>query len=189
MAHPITRTLTAALALAVFSQTLAVAENPDQSTRTEPPAVKPTPASNKAASTWEEARFRVPAGKKFIVVTLAEPTHRNSCRVQSVTLDRLTCKRPFRKTRAYNSQQIAALITPGDKGLWRVLFFGFNGGLGAAIWGTLILAPVCVPCAVGTGVAAYFFFGAAGVVLFSGFEPDSLLYLAPGQTLQVKLRH
>jgi len=61
--------------------------------------------------------------------------------------------------------------------------------LGAAIWGTVVLAPVCPPCAVGTGIAAFLIFGATGAVLIGDDMPDRLLYLAPGQTLQVELRY
>ena len=67
------------------------------------------------------------------------------------------------------------------------MFLGFNAGLGAAIWGTVVLAAACPACAVGTGIAALFFFSAAGVTAYADGQPDRLLYLAPGQTLSGKL--
>ncbi len=69
--------------------------------------------------------------------------------------------------------------------LWLAL--GFNGGLGAAIWGTVVLAAACPACAVGTGIAALFFFGAAGAVLIGDDQPDQLLYVAPGRGLSHRL--
>ena len=65
---------------------------------------------------------------------------------------------------------------------------GANAGLGAAIWGTVVLAATCPACAVATGITALFFFGAAGAILIADDQPDRLLYLAPGQELTGKLR-
>jgi hypothetical protein len=118
---------------------------------------------------------------------MAQPTHRIACRVQSFTVDQLACKRPFGKTRIYKPQEVAALITPGDNDLKLRLVLGLNVALAAAIWGTVVLAPTCPPCAVGTGIAAFFFFGAAGGVLIGDDQPNQLIYLAPGQTLNKKL--
>ena len=67
------------------------------------------------------------------------------------------------------------------------MVLGLNGGLGAAIWGAVVLAATCPVCAVATGIAAYFFFGAAGAILIGDDQPDRLLYLAPGQELSRKL--
>lgn len=190
MAHSITRTLTTILALTLLSQTLTHAQ--DQPTLAQPPAADPPTVDiihipNVAPSTWEYAPSRAPSGRKIFVISMARPTHRIACRVQSFTVDQLACKRPFGKTRIYKPQQIAALILPGDDDLKLRLVLGFNGALGAAIWGTVVLAPICPPCAVGTGIAALFFFGAAGATLIGDDQPDSLLYLAPGQTLNKKL--
>ena len=62
-----------------------------------------------------------------------------------------------------------------------------NGGMGAAIWGTVVLAATCPACAVGTGIVAFVLFGFAGAIAFTDDQPDRLLYLAPGQQLSRKL--
>jgi hypothetical protein len=64
---------------------------------------------------------------------------------------------------------------------------GLNAGIGAAIWGTVVLAPICPACAVATGIQAFFFFGAAVNILICDYKPNRLLYLAPGQQLSKKL--
>ena len=135
---------------------------------------------------WDPLAQINPSGKLF-VVTLADPTHRHTCRIQSFTADQLTCKGLGART--YPAQDIAALIVPGDYNPKRWLVLGFNAAAGAAIWGTIVLAPVCVPCAVATGVAAGYLLGGAGATLICDNLPDRLLYLTPGQTLQVKLRY
>jgi hypothetical protein len=125
--------------------------------------------------------------RKLFVVTLEEPSRRQACRVQSFDLDKLVCSRALGGPRTFLSQQVAALIVPGDgrSKLW--LMLGFNGGLGAAIWGTVMLTAACPACAVATGIAAYFCFGAAVAILIGDDQPDRLLYLAPGQQLSRKL--
>ena len=178
MANRIIYALTTVLALTFLSQTLTLAQ--DQPTPSHPPMAGPL-------QRWDYASLRAPSRRKIVVVTMAQPTHRIACRVRSFTADQLVCKCPFGKTRIYKPQEVAALIIPGDDDLKLRLVLGLNGALGAAIWGTVVLAPTCIPCAVGTGIAAFFFFGTAGGVLIGDDQPDSLLYLAPGQTLNKKL--
>ena len=60
------------------------------------------------------------------------------------------CARVFGGPRIYLPQQILALIIPGDDAVRIRLALGFNAGLGAAIWGTFVLAATCPACAVGT---------------------------------------
>lgn len=179
MAHRFTRSLTCILALTFLSQTLALGQ--DQTPSVDPPVTGRT-------QSWDYAPSSVRSGAKLFVITMAQPTRRTICRVQSFTVDQLACKGPFGATRIYKPQEIAALIIPGDQGLKLRLLLGFNTALGAAIWGTVVLAPVCPPCAVGTGITALFFFGAAGAIMIADDQPESVLYLAPGQQLNSKLR-
>jgi hypothetical protein len=184
MAHPIARTLITALALALaltlLSQSLALAQN--QTTTVYLPA-------GGTFHTWNDASAHTPYGRKIFVVTVAQPTHRETCRIQSFTVDRLVCQGPFGRTRIHKPQDVAALILPGEFDLKLRLLLGFDGASAAAAWGTLVLAATCIPCAVATGVVALFFFGASGAILIGDDQPDALLYLAPGQQLQVKVRY
>ncbi|MGA1984117.1 MAG: hypothetical protein ABSG84_16835 [Acidobacteriaceae bacterium] len=181
MAHPIARTLTTILALTLLSQTLALAQDQRM------PAADPL-------QRWNRASWQAPSGSEILVITMARPTHRIACRVQSFTVDQLVCKRPSGKTRLYQPQDIAALITPAQRDLWPGLLLGFTGAGAAATWGTVVLAATCIPCAVATGVAAGFLYLAGGVALIGALagpseQPEALLYLAPGQTLHVNLRY
>jgi hypothetical protein len=115
---------------------------------------------------------------------MAQPTRRSVCRINSIESDRLVCKDPFGKTHSYRSQEIAALIVPGDDDLKVKLVLGFNAAAGLAAWGTYVLAPTCLPCAIATGVVAGFFFLAAGAILIGDDQPESLIYLAPNQQIQ-----
>jgi hypothetical protein len=141
---------------------------------------------------WEGAQLvgasRVSGSKsRIVVVTMDKPDRRQGCRVQSFTVDKIVCSRVFGGSRTYTTQQVLALIIPGDGGARIPLFLGLNAGLGASIWGTVVLAAACPACAVGTGVAALFFFGFAGAVAYSDGQPDRLLYRAPDQELSRKL--
>lgn len=162
-------------ALALVSATVSLAQSP-----TSPKAV---------ATAWEIAQQVGSSKGKLFVVTLDQPQRRQTCHVQSFTLDKLVCSHAIGDPRTYLPQQVAALILPGDGALKLQLVLGFNGGLGAAIWGTVVLAATCPVCAVATGIAALLFFGAAGAVLIGDDQPDRLIYLAPGQQLSGKLGH
>ena len=102
-------------------------------------------------------------------------------------MDKLVCSRAIGGPRTYLPKQVVALILPGDSDLKLRLVLGLNGGLAAAIWGTVVLAASCPVCAVATGVVALLLFGAAGAVLMGDDQPDHVLYLAPGQH-QLQLR-
>jgi hypothetical protein len=139
-------------------------------------------------TSWNSLAQINPRGK-LLIVTLAQPTYRHTCAVHSFTATGLVCKGPFGTTRTYKSSDIAALIVSGEFDLKIRLVLAFNAALGASIWGTVVLAATCPGCAVATGIAALFFFGGAGAILIGDDVPDRLLYLAPGETLQVKLRY
>lgn len=141
-------------------------------------------------NSWQAAQL-VGASKsklKLSVVTIDQPNHRQTCHVQSFTVDKLVCSRAVGGPRTYLPQQILALIVPGDDRLRIPIWLGLNGGLGAAIWGTVALAAACPACAAGTAIAALICFGAAGAIAYGDDQPDRLLYLAPGQKLSSKLR-
>ncbi len=176
------RSIVALFALALVGATFALA----QSSNSAQVATVPTQSSN--AGSWQVARQAGPSRGKLVVVTLDQPTRRQTCRIQSFTKDKLVCSGAIGGSRTYLPQQVLALILPGNNSLRTLWLLGFNGGLGAAIWGTVVLAAACPACAVGTGIAALFFLGEAGVTLFADGEPDRLLYLSPGEKLTGKLR-
>jgi hypothetical protein len=118
---------------------------------------------------------------KFVVVTVDQPNRKQACRVQSFTKDKLVCTRVIGGPRTYLSNQVIALIVPGDDALRIRLVLGFNAGLGAAIWGTIVLAATCPACGVATGIAALIMFAAAGATLIGDGQPERLLYVAAGQ--------
>ncbi len=170
------------IALAVVSATIAVAQSPTATKALEKASNNISPGND-----WQIAQ-QVGASKgKLYVVAVDQPNRRQGCRVRSFTLDKLVCSRAFGGSRTYLPQQVVALIVPGDDELRLPVWLGLNGGLGAAIWGTVVLAATCPVCAAATGVAALFFFSAAGVVSYADGQPDQLLYLAPGQQLTGKL--
>jgi hypothetical protein len=140
-----------------------------------------------AKNSWPVAQSAGSSKGKLFVVTIDQPDRRHTCRIQSFTVDKLVCSRAIGGPRTYLRQQVAALILPGDDGLRLRLVLGLNGGLGAAIWGTVVLAAACPVCAVATGIVALALFGTAGAVLYVDGQPDRLLYLAPGQQLFRKL--
>jgi hypothetical protein len=146
------------------------------------------PAGNTAAAnTWQVAQQVGPTKGKLFVVTLDRPNRRQACRILFFTPEKLVCSRALGGPRTYLPQQVVALILPGDGALKLRLMLGLNGGLGAAIWGTVVLAAACPACAVATGIAAFFCFGAAGAIGMGDDQPDRLLYLARGQKLSRRL--
>lgn len=142
--------------------------------------------NNSMASAWQSARQAGVKGK-LTLVAIDHPQRRQTCRIRSFTPDKIVCSRGIGSPRTYLTQQVLALIIPGDAALTRLVVFGLNVGLGTAIWGTVVLAATCPACAVGTGIAALICFLFAGAVLFTGDQPDRLLYLAPGGGLSPKL--
>jgi hypothetical protein len=149
-----------------------------------------SPVSSASAGDNWQAALRVGSTKdKLVVVTVDKPNRGQSCHLLSFTPDQLVCSRPHSRRRTYRSQQVAALILPGNGGLklWMALLG--NGVMGAATWGTVVLAATCPVCAVLTGLDAASAFVGAWVVPFGIDQPDRLLYLAPGQHLSRKFRH
>jgi hypothetical protein len=127
------------------------------------------------------------AKHKVFVVTVDKPDRKQACGVQSFTADKLFCSRALGGSRTISREQVVAIIQPGDGGSRVPLWIGFNGGLGASIWGTVVLAAACPACAAATAIAALIFFCAAGAVAYADDQPDKLLYQAPGQELSRKL--
>ena len=144
---------------------------------------------NGPTSNWQDALSTGAQDHKVQIVTIDRPDHKQKRHIQSFTSDSVVCSRAVGAPRTYRADQVLAIILPGDRASTLALFVGFNGGLGASIWGTIVLAAACPACAVGTGIAAFFFFDLAGATLFTGDEPDRLLYLAPNHELSSKFRN
>jgi hypothetical protein len=134
-----------------------------------------------ATSNWEDAQATLASRGRLIVVTADEPHQRRVCHVHSITAEKLVCRNGIGRTRTYLPEQIAALIVPGDKVFTIAMFTGINAGLGASIWASVVLAAACPLCAAGTAVAAFLFFDLGGAILFTGPDPERLVYFAPGQ--------
>jgi hypothetical protein len=139
---------------------------------------------------WAGAEQQTPTKSKRYVVTKDEPARKQVCRVQAITNDELICSRAHGGSRAYKREQIVALIIPGTKGESLAMFLGANARLGASIWGTIALVATCPVCAAGTALAAFIFFGMAGVSVIAddANDPEKTLYLAPGQVLSNNFR-
>jgi len=167
------RSVLTLFALALVSANISMAQS---STSSEAPL-------DSTHNDWQIAQSVGSSKGRLFVVTLDQPSRRQTCHIQSFTIDKLVCSRAIGGPRTYLPQQIVALILPGDGELKLRLLLGINGGLAAAIWGTVVLAATCPPCAVATGIVAFALFGADG-----DDQPDRLLYLAPGQQLTGKLR-
>ncbi len=164
-------------ALAIASSTVSLAQS---LTAPQAPAI---PARN----TWQVAQSAGPSKGKLFVVTVDQPQRRQTCHIQSFSVDKLVCSRAIGGPRTYLPQQVVALILPGDGHLKLEVLLGLNGGIGAAVWGTVVLAATCPACAVATGIVAFLLFDAAGAIAIGDDQPDRLLYLASGQQLTRKL--
>jgi hypothetical protein len=163
--------------IALITSTIAFAESPAAS---EAPAIT-------TLGVWPDAQSVGSTKGKLFVVTVDQPQRRQTCRIQSFTLEKIVCSCAIGGPRTYLTKQVAALIIPGDGNSKLRIVLGLNGGIGAAIWGTVALAAACPACAAATGVAALLLFCAAGAILIGDDQPDRLLYLAPGQKLTGKL--
>jgi hypothetical protein len=135
------------------------------------------------SNTWEGALTAAASHQKILVVTVDHPDRRRGCRLKSFTSEELVCSRSMGAPRTYRRDQVVALILPGDAGERLPLLLGANGALGAAIWGTVVLAAACPPCAAATAFAALYLFVGAGFVLLGDGQPDRLLYRASGEEL------
>jgi len=128
-------------------------------------------------------------GTKVKVVTTAEPKRAQKCHVKSFETDQIVCSRHFgRNPVSYKRGDVAAIIDPGWEPIcWA--FFGLAGGGVGAITGAILLRSVfvvAVPLGMAGGVAIL-------VSFFTLMEADDgspprLLYLKPGEKLQVALR-
>ena len=175
-----TRKILICFALALAFVTIARAQSPTSSETVTIPV-------DRANDEWQVAQSISSSSRKILVVTLHQPERRASCHIRSFTVDKLVCSRAFGGTHTYLRQQVIALILPGDDDVRLRFVLGLNAVLGAAIWGTVVLAPICPACAVVTGVIALGLFGATGAVLIGDGQPDQIFYLAPGQKLTDKL--
>lgn len=169
MTAPTLRRFITVFALGFISATLALGQTP-------------------LTSTWEGAQKMTSAKHKVYVVTTGHPERRHACVVRSIDSSGIACTHLGRAT-VYRAADVAALIRPGSHTKWYLWTAGFAAAAVAATWGTVVLAPVCPPCAVGTGVAALFFVAVTPLTAMMGDEDDAdaLLYLAPGQALQFKM--
>ena len=138
---------------------------------------------------WELAGLRLSLGQTIEVVTIKHPDRRQRCVVNSVNANEIVCTH-HGDTIVYQAQDVMALIKPGNHPHVLLWFAGVLAAGGAATWGTIVLTAVCPVCAVGTAVVAlglYVMAPMTGMLADDGDYPEELLYLAPGQTLQVKL--
>lgn len=177
MSQRIIRSIVTLCALSIFTAIVAGAQSP----------VSPEVLTVPSGDVRQGAQLSGPTTGKIFVVTFDQPKRLQTCHIVSLTGDKLVCSRVLGGIHTYLQQQIVALILPGDGGTKNKFVIGLNLGLGAAIWGTVVLAATCPPCAVATGVVALLLFGAAGAILIADDQPNRLLYLAPGQRLSSKL--
>jgi len=184
MPQPTIRIFFIVIALALVSATVALAQSPAP---VDLPAAVPATDLNTAilaktpTESWQVARSTSSSRGKILVVTLDQPKRRQSCHVQSFTDEKIVCSRAFGGSRTYLKQQVAALILPGDGALTVELFAGLNAGLGASIWGTVVLVAACPACAAATAFAALVCFAFAGAVAYSDNQPERVAYIAPGE--------
>jgi hypothetical protein len=177
------------IALALVFATVALAQSPhpaDLPAAIPIPNVEMTALPTTPTEGWQVAQSAISSGGKILVVTVDKPNRKRSCRIQSFTDEKIICSRAFGDSRTYLKQQIAALILPGGALSPTELFIGFNAGLGASIWASVVLAAACPVCAAGTALAALVFFDLAGLTAFTGGEPERLVYRTPGQELSLK---
>jgi hypothetical protein len=144
-------------------------------------------AQSPTSNNWQIAQSVGPSKGKLYVVTLDQPGRRQTCHIQSFTIDKLVCSRAIAGPRTYLPQQIVALILPSDGDLKLRSVLWPNGGLAAAICGTVVLAAITPAGAVAAGIVALLLIGSAGAVLIADNQPGRLLYLAPGQQVSHKL--
>ncbi len=139
-------------------------------------------------ATWQGAQGLVATKKKVEIITIAHPKRRYSCVVDSINANEIICEHSGHIT-TFRAEDVAAVIEPGYHSHWYLYFAGSLAAAGAATWGTVVLAAVCPICAAATGVAALFLYVITPGTAFlsDGDSADSLLYLAPGQTLKVGL--
>ena len=129
-------------------------------------------------------------GDEVLVITVAEPGKRHSCKVKSLTAQALTCSRSLgRDPIVYAPDQVEALISPRSHSLWWVqslLAAGIGGGI---MYGAVLLNPISEAAAITVGIIAAFVIISSPVYSLDAEDtPDRLLFLRPGHTLAVELR-
>ena len=142
-------------------------------------------------ATWELAPIYAAANttKKLYIVTISHPKKRHACMLQSIDTSQIVCDHRGHIS-VYKAEDVAAIIELGEHTPVWIYVGAVLAASGAAAWGTGVLASVCIPCAAVTGVAALFLFMMApgAAMAADGDSSDTLLYIAPGQKLKVKLR-
>lgn len=128
---------------------------------------------------WATASYIASSKHKLILLTLAEPTHRHACHVQSFTVDQLTCKDHFGKSRIYKPEEIAALIIPVDSGDRPRTPIGVKIAVAGVILGNIAVAGLCGPCVAPIALASLFIFGLDAALSIRGERSYSYLYIAP----------
>ena len=142
------------------------------------------------APAWEGARQAlVHTNGTLYIVTISHPNRRHKCLMQSINAGEIVCGQ-HGHTVAYRAEDVAAIISRGTHTRWYLYFAGFLAAGGAATWATVALTSVCIPCALATGVAAILLYWVAPMTAMftDGDTDDKLLYLAPGQSLKVRLQ-
>jgi len=152
--------------------------------------------SNAQTPQQDESVLLTPAsmpiqGDKIVVVTVKNPTRRQTCTVQEITLDRLVCSHHSGST-IYNAADIAALVLPAVRD-WRWLVFaGFFGSGAGIITGACFLASVAIPLAIPVALIGGVIVLVSPLVFSWDDAPgpahDTLIYQKSGTTLTVKLR-
>lgn len=172
------RLVSALAALTLLSATLALAQSASQQGTRD--------SAKQVTDNWSDAAALVPLHKTLILVAAADPTRRHRCFVQSITADQLLCIGALRRTHGYAPQDVAALILPDAKirGASKVMTIAE-----VSIVAAMGLTITCPLCAVVTGATALVSLAIADVLIFVNYRLETLLYLAPGQTLQVKFHH
>ncbi len=159
----------AMLSTPAFSQDFLTPENPD------PAAIPAWPVT-------------VP-NDQIIVVKLAQPGVRHTCKVKSLTPAALTCSRSFgRDPVVYKPEEVEALINPRDHSHPWLVAGGFLSAGGGLIFAATLVNPIG---AVFLGIGAAYVIATAPLAFMMGDEPDTpdhLLYLAPDHKLSVALR-
>jgi len=177
MQRRIIRSVMTLIAIVIVTTTMACSQS---STSLDVPTVNP-------GNSWQDALGLGAVEHKIFVVTVDKPDRKQKCHIQSFTPDKLVCSRASGEQRTFLKRQVVAIILPGEGGLRAKILLGLSGGVGAAVWGTVVLAAACPACAVGTGIAALLLFCAAGAIGIGDYQLDRLVYLGPGQELNEKL--
>jgi hypothetical protein len=123
---------------------------------------------------------------KVFVVTVAQPSRGQSCRVRAFEADRIVCRRSFGgKPVIFRRSEVEAVIEQGGDQHWAAAF-GICAGIGVAmIVAGAVLSFVAAPAVIVLGSLVLLTSPAYAI----GANPsaDELLYLQPGQRLTVSL--